>query len=90
MAERYVRIGQYPDYRDEVRGTLAEILASTANPGTYAAPEDVAGCTLEMGADGLWTGASVGTLTQVQADALVASGVLASVKTGTRLAIGDN
>ena len=83
MAARYVRIGQYPDYRDEVRGTLAEILASTANPGTYAAPEDVAGCTLEMGADGLWTGASVGTLTQVQADALVASGAMAAVKAGT-------
>ena len=83
MAARYVRIGQYPDYRDEIRGTLAEILASTANPGTYAAPEDVAGCTLEMGADGLWTGASVGTLTRVQADALVASGAMATVKVGT-------
>ena len=82
MAARYVRIGQYPDYRDEIRGTLAEILASTANPGTYAAPEDVAGCTLEMGADGLWTGASVGTLTQVQADSLVASGALANLATG--------
>ena len=56
MAARYVRIGQYPDYRDEIRGTLLEILASTANPGTYAAPEDVAGCTLEMGADGKWVG----------------------------------
>ena len=82
MAARYVRIGQYPDYRDEIRGKLSEILASTANPGTYAAPEDVAGCTLEMGADGLWTG-NVGTLTQVQADALVASGAMASVKVGT-------
>ena len=83
MAARYVRIGQYPDYRDEIRGKLSEILASTANPGTYAAPEDVAGCTLEMGADGKWTGASVGTLTQVQADALVASGAMATVKVGT-------
>ena len=83
MAARYVRIGQYPDYRDEIRGTLLEILASTANPGTYAAPEDVAGCTLEMGADGLWTGASVGTLTQVQADALVAAGAMGQVKAGT-------
>ena len=82
MAARYVRIGQYPDYRDEIRGTLAEILASTANPGTYAAPEDVAGCTLEMGADGLWTG-SLGTLTQAQADALVAAGVMGNVRAGT-------
>lgn len=64
MAARYVRIGQYPDYRDEIRGNLLEILASTANPGTYAAPEGVAGCTLEMGDDGLWTGfcGSVGAL----------------------------
>ena len=82
MAARYVRIGQYPDYRDEIRGTLLEILASTANPGTYAAPEDVAGCTLEMGADGLWTG-NLGTLTQAQADALVAADVMGNVKAGT-------
>ena len=30
-----------------------------------ALPNDVAGCTLEMGADGLWTG-NLGTLTQAQ------------------------
>lgn len=90
MAARHVLIGQYPDYRDEIRGTLLEILASTANPGTYAVPEDVAGCTLEMGADGLWTGASVGTLTQAQADALVASGAMAKVKAGTPGTIGEN
>jgi hypothetical protein len=83
MTARYVEIGQYPDTRREVRGTLAEILVSTANPGTYAAPEDVTGTFLEMGTDGQWTGASVGTLTQVEADALVASGALASVKVGT-------
>ena len=81
MAERYVRIGQYPDYRDEVRGTLAEILASTANPGTYAAPEDVAGCTLEMGADGKWVG-TLGSLSKATADALYASGALANLATG--------
>ena len=82
MAARYVRIGQYPDYRDEVRGTLTEILASTANPGTYAAPEDVAGCTLEMGADGKWVG-TLGSLPKATADALYASGALANLATGT-------
>ena len=81
MAARYVRIGQYPDYRDEVRGTLAEILASTANPGTYAAPEDVAGCTLEMGADGKWVG-TLGSLSKATTDALYASGALANLATG--------
>ena len=81
MAARYVRIGQYPDYRDEVRGTLAEILASTANPGTYAAPEDVAGCTLEMGADGKWVG-TLGSLSKATADALYSSGALANLATG--------
>ena len=65
MAVRYVEIGQYPDVRREVRGTLAEILVSTANPGTYAAPEDVTGCFLEMGADGKWDGASVGSFGSV-------------------------
>ncbi len=83
MAVRYVEIGQYPDVRREVRGNLSEILVATANPGTYAAPEDVTGTYLEMGTDGLWTGASVGTLTQVEADTLYASGALASVKVGT-------
>lgn len=83
MAARYVRIGQHPDYRDEIRGTLSEILASTANPGTYAAPEDVTGTFLEMGADGLWTGASVGYLTKAQADAIkAAQGVQATLKVG--------
>ena len=83
MAARYVRIGQHPDYRDEIRGTLAEILASTANPGTYAAPEDVTGTYLEMGSDGLWTGASVGYLTKAQADAILAAqGVKATLKVG--------
>ena len=68
----------------KISGSLAYILSQTnVKQGTKAAPNDVAGCTLEMGADGLWTGASVGTLTQVQADALVASGVLATVKTAT-------
>lgn len=68
----------------KISGSLAYILAQTnVKQGTKALPNDVAGCTLEMGADGLWTGASVGTLTQVQADALVASGALASVKVGT-------
>lgn len=83
MAVRYVEIGQYPDVRREVRGALAEILVSTANPGTYAAPEDVTGTFLEMGADGKWYGASVGALTQAQADALYASGAMATVKVGT-------
>ena len=81
MAARYVRIGQYPDYRDEIRGTLLEILASTANPGTYAAPEDVAGCTLEMGADGKWVG-TLGSLSKATADALYASGALVNLATG--------
>ena len=61
MAVRYVEIGQYPDVRREVRGNLSEILVATANPGTYAAPEDVTGCFLEMGTDGKWDGASVGS-----------------------------
>ena len=82
MAVRYVEIGQYPDVRREVRGNLSEILVATANPGTYAAPEDVTGTFLEMGTDGLWTGASVGALTQAQADALYASGALANLATG--------
>lgn len=90
MAARYVRIGQHPDYRDEIRGTLSEILASTANPGTYAAPEDVTGTYLEMGADGLWTGATLGALTQVQADALVALGAMGKVQPGTRATVGTS
>ena len=81
MAARYVRIGQYPDYRDEIRGTLLEILASTANPGTKASPNDVAGCTLEMGADGKWYG-DLGTMPKATADALYASGALANLATG--------
>ena len=84
MAVRYVRIGQHPDYRDEVRGTLAEILAAPANPGAFAVPDDVTGCFLEMGADGKWAGPSVGNLTQAQADALVSSGAMASVAVGTQ------
>jgi len=71
--------------------TLANILAltlgtsvtqTTVPVGSKARPTDVAGCTLEMGADGLWTG-NLGTLTQAQADALVALGVMAKVKVGT-------
>lgn len=54
--------------------TLANILAltlgtsvtqTTVPTGSKARPTDVAGCTLEMGADGLWTG-NLGTLTQAQ------------------------
>ena len=64
--------------------SLVEILSATKIPtGIRARPFDVAGCTLEMGADGLWTGASVGTLTKEQGDALVASGVMGNVKVGT-------
>lgn len=63
-------------------GTLQEILAGTGIAAKVRAlPNDVAGCTLEMGADGLWAG-NLGTLTQAQADALVAAGVMASVKAG--------
>ena len=65
MAVRYVEIGQYPDVRREVRGKLSEILVSTANQGTYAAPEDVTGTFLEMGTDGKWDGASVGSFGSV-------------------------
>jgi hypothetical protein len=71
MAARYVRIGQHPDYRDELRVTLSEILSSpNVNPGTFAVPEDVTGCFLEMGLDGKWAGPSVGNLTQAQADTI--------------------
>ena len=83
MAVRYVEIGQHPDIRRELRGTLAEVLtAPSPNPGTFAMPEDVAGCFLEMGLDGKWTGASVGTMPKATADALYASGALANLATG--------
>ena len=58
--------------------TLANILALTLGTSvtqttvpvrSKARPTDVAGCTLEMGADGLWTG-NLGTLTQAQANAI--------------------
>ena len=69
-------------------GTLQEILSGTGIAAKVRAlPNDVAGCTLEMGADGLWTG-NLGTLTQAQADALVASGALATVKVGTPGTVG--
>lgn len=76
--------------------TLANILAltlgtsvtqTTVPAGSKARPTDVAGCTLEMGADGLWTG-NLGTLTQAQADALVAAGVMGEVNVGTRATVG--
>lgn len=77
MAARYVTIGQFPDVRIELRGRLSEILAeSGANPGTYACPEDVVGCFLEMGADGKWAGASVGTFSSfAELDALPKGGL---------------
>ena len=73
--------------------TLANILAltlgtsvtqTTVPVGSKARPTDVAGCTLEMGADGKWTGASVGSFaTFGELDALpkgnLAIGVRASV-----------
>ena len=72
MAVRYVTIGQYPDVRIECRGKIAEILQEQANPGTYACPEDVTGCTLEMGTDGFWAG-NLGTITTIVAQALPTS-----------------
>ena len=82
MAVRYVEIGQYPDARREVRGNLSEILVAAANPGTYAAPEDVTGCFLEMGAKGgKWYG-DLGTMPKATADALYASGALVNLATG--------
>lgn len=66
MTARYVTIGQFPDVRIELRGKLSEILVSTANPGTFAMPEDVPGCFLEMGLDGKWTGASVGSFGSIE------------------------
>ena len=81
MAVRYVEIGQYPDVRREVRGNLSEILVAAANPGTYAAPEDVTGTFLEMGTDGKWYG-DLGTMPKATADALHTSGALANLATG--------
>ena len=80
MAARYVRIGNYPDYRDELRGTLAEILATgNANDDTYAAPSDVAGCTLEA-KGGKWYG-HLGSLTSAQYAAI--SGSLGNLGAGS-------
>ena len=84
MAVRYVEIGQYPDVRREVRGNLSEILVATANPGAYATPEDVTGTFLEMGADGKWDGASVGSFGSIDElnalpTAYLATGARASV-----------
>ena len=63
-------------------GTLQEILAGTGIAAKVRAlPEDVAGCTLEMGADGKWTG-TLGSLSKATADALYASGALANLATG--------
>lgn len=92
MATRTIRIGNYPDYRDEIRGTLSEILAlpmSQVNRGTFANPEDVEGCTLEMSPVG-WKGslgafaseAERDTLTGGNTGSLYASGVTASVSGG--------
>ena len=64
-------------------GTLQEILAGTGIAAKVRAlPNDVAGCTLEMGADGKWVG-TLGSLSKATADALVASGAMASVAVGT-------
>jgi len=66
-------------------GTLQEILAGTGIAAKVRAlPNDVAGCTLEMGADGLWTGASVGSFGSVDElnalpTAYLATGARASV-----------
>lgn len=63
-------------------GTLQEILAGTGIAAKVRAlPEDVAGCTLEMGADGRWVG-TLGSLSKAAADALYASGALANLATG--------
>lgn len=65
-------------------GELQAILRrDNVPPGVKAEPDDITGTSLEMGADGLWAGASVGTLTQVQADALVSSGAMGKVQIGT-------
>lgn len=64
-------------------GTLQEILAGTGIAAKVRAlPNDVAGCTLEMGADGKWYG-DLGTMSKATADALVASGALVNLATGT-------
>lgn len=71
-------------------GTLQEILAGTGiATKVRALPNDVAGCTLEMGVNGLWTG-NLGTLTRAQANALVAAGALAKVQIRTPAEIGGN
>ena len=63
-------------------GILQEILAATnIIAGSRALPNDVAGCTLEMGADGKWVG-TLGSLPKATADALYASGALANLATG--------
>ena len=63
-------------------GTLQEILAGTGIAAKVRAlPNDVAGCTLEMGADGKWVG-TLGSLSEATADALYASGALANLATG--------
>ena len=63
-------------------GTLQEILAGTGIAAKVRAlPNDVAGCTLEMGADGKWVG-TLGSLSKATADALYASGALANLATG--------
>ena len=65
MAARYVRVGNFPDFRDELRGTIAEILATpTANDNVYGCPDDVAGASLEA-KGGKWYG-SLGVLTAAQ------------------------
>lgn len=84
MAARYVEIGQHPDIRRELRGTLAEVLtAPSPNPGTFAMPEDVPGCFLEMGLDGLWTGASVGSFGSIEELNALPTAYLATGSTAT-------
>lgn len=71
-------------------GTLQEILAGTGIAAKVRAlPNDVAGCTLEMDAGGLWTG-NLGTLTKAQADALVAAGVMETVKAGAKSTVSTS
>lgn len=56
MAASYRSFGTYPNVRNEVVGTWADILASGANDGDFAMPTDAWGCSAEWKTGAGWTG----------------------------------
>lgn len=56
MAASYRSFGTYPNVRNEIVGTWADILASGARDGDFAMPSDAYGCSAEWKVGSGWTG----------------------------------